>query len=160
MSSKSGAVLNTFTPRAAAAPDLGHNAVDSSELRASADRVAWLTNGMEYIEFSLDGRELDRFEGPAFPGNRAARFRSLALSASNEVIIGVAERGTWNIWALDRQKRAWVITHIVAGIEQPTFGRLLGFDGSSVIADVEDREMLRTRGQPRVLRRYTISSAP
>lgn len=152
----SGRVLNTFTPRARTAADTSRNAVSSSHLRASQDRIGWLTNGMEYIEFALDGREVGRFEGPAFAENRTATFRSLAVSDKNDVMISVSEQRKLNIWGLDRQRHGWT-PHTLGPDSEITSGQLLGFDGSFTVADVVDRKMSRTRGQGRILQTYRVS---
>jgi hypothetical protein len=41
-----------------------------SHLRSSPDRVGWLTHGLEYIEFSLDGNEIARYDGPEGASDR------------------------------------------------------------------------------------------
>ncbi|MBI1788858.1 MAG: hypothetical protein HYR60_15065 [Acidobacteria bacterium] len=151
---KTGRERSTFTLRARPRPD-SRDAVMSSELRASGDRIGWLTNGMEYIELSLGGRELDRFEAPAVP--RPSDVLSLALSVDNEVVIGTVGGGKWNIWALDRERRAWIPSS-VSGSEEPALGRLRGFDGPSLVADFVDLRLIRTRGHGGVLQRFRISA--
>jgi len=159
---QTGRVLTTSAPRARAAPEEGRgDAVGGfSFLRASSDRVGWLTNGMEYIEFSLDGREIDRFEDTALMEHRRHASLSLALSSDNQVMIGVVvNRRDWTIWALDRERRAW-IRHDVTGPGEPTWGHLLGFDGPFLVADVIDSKMRRTRGLQQIVQRYKVPGAP
>jgi hypothetical protein len=51
-------------PDAKARAAAGNEADSPSRLVSSNDRVGWMTNGSEYIEFSLDGTILQRFDGP------------------------------------------------------------------------------------------------
>ena len=137
-----GKLLGTFVARGRSSPGVRGNAVDASYVRASRDRIAWLTNGMEYIEFSLDGRESGRYEGPPVPKPSTGYGMSIALSKSNEVMVGVEEEGVvngrrlsrakWSLWMLDRKQRAWFPVELTGARRSPG-GILLGFEGSSLL---------------------------
>jgi hypothetical protein len=113
------------------------------KLRSSADRVAWLTGGGQYLEFSLDGTELRRFEAPANQpktqnGTVLPVFFYLALGESNEVVVEVAgaDSPASALWRLNRDARRWVPVQV--GGEQPSPAAwLLGFDGNELMIDTE-----------------------
>ncbi len=143
----SGNVLGTFAADGRPGPNstLSGDATSASHLRASRDRIGWLTNGMEYFEFSLDGRGRNRFIGPPVAAPSAGTHLSLALSEDNQVLVGVDEpvRGAkWSLWSLDREKRAWVPIQLI-GAPHPGQGRLLGFDGPSVLV-LDERWITRS----------------
>jgi hypothetical protein len=130
-------------------------ALQHSFLRASSDRIGWFTNGLEYIEFSFDGREIDRYQGPEVPDfKEAALWGSFALSDGNEVLFntvlftrisGVGGRRTAKraTWTLDRKERQWVPVDI---------------EDSTLAADAEvfgfDNGFLVTAGALHEMRRY------
>ena len=63
-----------------------------SQLQASGDRVGWFTGGDQYVEFSLDGKEIGRFEGPPGWGEPGmpmpeSVFDRLAVSTVNQVVV-------------------------------------------------------------------------
>ncbi len=60
----SGTLLKTVSVDATVRQDLGRSVTDATNLRSSRDRVGWLTNLDEYIEWGLDGREIGRFSPP------------------------------------------------------------------------------------------------
>src|SRR5258708_689291 len=95
-----GKLLASFPIAAKAQFGFGQPAaLQHSFLRISSDRIGWFTNGMEYIEFSFDGRELGRYDGPDVTDPvDAVRRASFALSDDNEVFYGLildAKRKTW-----------------------------------------------------------------
>jgi hypothetical protein len=147
-----GRLLSSSIVNARGRPGLGGRAFGLSELKASPDRIGWLTDGLEYLEFALDGREMQRFPPPPVSEPDLASL-SLALNQENEVLVGVRDRATekWRIWVLQRAARIWSPLEI-RGAEYPRWGRLLGFDGGSLLLIVEGRVIHRYRadeGKPR-----------
>jgi len=112
-------------------------------LRASRDRVGWFTEKNEYIEFSLDGSELARYEGPpgiyeGSPGNDRYQLTGMALSDVGEVIAtrlsvkqrqGVQDKS--EILLLDRNARKWIPVALSTGM--PEWAQALGFDGTTLV---------------------------
>jgi hypothetical protein len=74
----------------------GHSAaLQNSFLRTSSDRIGWFTNGMEYIEFSFDGKELGRYDGPDVSDREESiRTGSFGLSSDNEVLFSTIENAS------------------------------------------------------------------
>jgi hypothetical protein len=110
-----------------------------SQLQASSDRVGWFTGGDQYVEFSLDGKEIGRFEGPPGWGEPGmpmpeSAFDRLAVSANNQVVVcGVShDRNSMILLTLDRLTRAWAPVSL-PGEGTPYLGRLLGFDGVDLV---------------------------
>lgn len=102
----SGKLLSTSVVRAKGSDDRGREAANNSLLRSSRDRVGWLTNANDYIEFSLDGHELARFAGP--PERKYDWLEtSVALSEENDVVLGTAGGDRLDLWSLDRDKGIW-----------------------------------------------------
>lgn len=120
-------------------------ALQHSFLRTSSDRIGWFTNGMEYIEFSFDGRELGRYDGPDVRDPvDAVRTASLAISDDNEVLYGLILDAKRKTWALDRQKRHWVPVQF-QDPSLPASGDLLGFDGATLVTTGRLHEIRRYR---------------
>jgi len=65
-------------------PVKGDETAAASFLRASRDRIGWFTRGPEYIEFSLNGLEIGRYDRPAGAGEWD--ITGIAISDENEVI--------------------------------------------------------------------------
>jgi hypothetical protein len=112
----------------------------ASKLRSSADRVGWLTGAAQYLEFSFDGNETGRFEGPPFRsekplGSVLQVLIYLALSERNEVVVG-GESPISSLWILNRDARQWTAVK-VSGEQIGQSARLLGFDGDELIVDIE-----------------------
>lgn len=143
----SGKVLGTFAVRAEGRPHAGWNATEVSRLKASQDRVGWLTNAMEYIEFALNGRQLNRFPPPAVSRTFQYSDLSLALDGDdNRVLTAAKDEGRLKVWALDRERTVWVPVQF-GEAEHPRSGLLLGFDSGALLAADE-----RWR-----IRRYSVS---
>jgi hypothetical protein len=61
----SGRLLTSLTLTELRSPrEWPGDATEFSYLQASQDRVGWFTSGDQYLEFSLAGAEIGRFEGP------------------------------------------------------------------------------------------------
>ncbi len=113
------------------------DATAGSFLMASSDRVGWLTLGGEYIEFSLEGTELNRFLAPDWVNLKSAGankenwyLSGAALSPDNELALCIARLDTWQVLILDRQRRTWTPSDLV-GLKG--WAKLMGFDGQRLI---------------------------
>jgi hypothetical protein len=124
----SGRMLTSLqVPKAKGWANVPAFAADLSHLMASQDRVGWLTNGGQYIEFSLDGKELQRFDPPVGVDHQGTLYGA-ALSSGNEVVLGRrADRGT-DVLALNRTTGTWATVSIPGHV----FG-VLGFDGDILV---------------------------
>lgn len=121
----------------------GRHAADESFLRVSSDRMGWFTNGMEYIEFSFDGHEVGRYDGPQVPDSVDAMIgASFALSDDNVVIFGRrgAGGGKRSFWALDRAARVWNPVEI-NDPTLPSGSDLLGFSQGALVLTGKSQEM-------------------
>jgi hypothetical protein len=113
-----------------------------SRLLSSGDRVGWLTAAGQYVEFSLDGSEIGRFEAPAYQPIKQNGFVLspsfyLALGENNEVVVEVAPVGPGPVsflWRLNRSARQWTAVN-VGGEQISNNGWLLGFEGDELIVD-------------------------
>jgi hypothetical protein len=100
---------------------------DLSYLRMSQDRVGWFTPfGHVYVEFSLDGTEIARYEGPDVEWRK---INGLALSEDNEVVAGTSTKDNAQLVVLDRSTHAWVAASAPATMT----ARVLGFDGTTLV---------------------------
>ena len=126
----SGMVLATKAVRAQGTGRRGRDATETSLLRSSKDRVGWLTNANEYIEFGLDGNELGRYPPP--PGPPPTVFTTtFALSENNTVIVGTPGDTGVRVSLLNRKTRSWERVEL-PGAELPASANL-GFDGDKVV---------------------------
>jgi hypothetical protein len=120
----------------------------SSHLLASQDRVGWLTNGCQYIEFSLDGAELHRF-APPDGMEQQGTLDGMALSKGNDVILGRKGSQGTELLVLDRTTGSWSVV-LIAG-HTATYGlTALGFDGDTLV----------TSQVPGMLNRFHLNRAP
>jgi hypothetical protein len=136
----SGRQLASFLVHPKSPSRKGMPPVTYSRLVASADRIGWFTNGNQYIEFSLDGTELNRFEGPADLVEHPEYLQGVGLSADNELAIGVVTKPGMKYFALDRQTRTWSAilpigkrTTMLGGFDGNTLITLPSFEDSGVI---------------------------
>jgi hypothetical protein len=114
-------------PQAKAGANFGDIADMVSSLVASKDRVGWMTNGCEYVEFSLDGAMLQRFDGPRETAWN--NIRGVALSDGNDLVLS---RAGGAVLALDRTASSWVPVSI-PGRKPGEDVRVLGFDGTTLV---------------------------
>lgn len=103
----------------------GRNPIKASRITASNDRVAWFTRGGEYIEFSLDGKEIARFAAPE-------DVNGFAISPDNEVVAGRFTEDENEVLFLDRPSRRW-IPAVLPEAEQSRWQLVLGFDGKTLV---------------------------
>jgi hypothetical protein len=121
-------------------------ALQHSFLRTSLDRMGWFTNGLEYIEYSFDGREIGRYAGPQVEDVVDAALRSgFALSDRNEVLFSAILDAKRQTWQLDREKVQWIPVQF-QDESLPAWGRLLGFDGDTLVTTGKLHEMRRHKG--------------
>jgi hypothetical protein len=100
----SGKLLTTSVVKAKS--KFGRDATTNSMLRSSNDRIGWLTNGNEYIEFDLDGHELGRYPPP--PGSTSKPFSNMiAMSEKSEVLAAARDGVSLKISWLDRPNGVW-----------------------------------------------------
>lgn len=109
---------------------MGWQSAAGSFLRASDDRVGWLTPQRQYVEFSLDGSEIARYHGP--DRTELKNITGLAISAENDVIAGRFGRGKAEFVALDRERRACTAVWL-AKDSAPTWAWVLGYDGTTLV---------------------------
>ena len=102
-----------------------------SYLVAAGDRIGWVTNAGEYIEYSPYGVELDRFNGPAGVEIEEPRLTGAALSSENELFVSVQSNkprgGGSQILALDRRTGTWL------SALPELKGELAGVDGQLLV---------------------------
>lgn len=101
-------------------------------LVASPDRVGWYSKGARaFLEFSLDGRLLERFDGADESGGRSVYGAALCADGSTYVGVQVHEPSGatvgWGIYSLDRPRRSWKFSPM------PGRGILLGCDESQLV---------------------------
>jgi hypothetical protein len=125
-------------------------------MRASSDRVGWLTLGNDYVEFGTDGTEMTHVAGPASAPNDMYG-TAFALSYANTALISKVVRGkkpkdltTLKIWTLDRVQQSWFLSESASGAF-PTSTSIYGFDGETLMTSGFDRQL----GQ--LLVRYGLS---
>ena len=105
----------------------------NSWLVAAPDRVGWMTNGRQYIEFSLDGAELRRLDGPP-AGATFPHFQGVGLSRDGDLVVSERLGSAVAILALDRASLAWSPVSLPDRTEASSI--VLGFDGDTLVATV------------------------
>jgi hypothetical protein len=116
---------------------------DGSDLMASQDRVGWLTNTCEYIEFSFDAVELGRYACPTTKYDGSVG--GFALSYGGDAVVGGSQRSLWAPLELDRASRTWV--PIQAPSDGYRFAAILGFDGTTLVTLSEAAKLRRLSWQ-------------
>jgi hypothetical protein len=139
------------------APDrYGVNVASGSRMRSSADRVAWLTNRNEYIEFATDGTVMTRVAGPGGKEPSDMFSTAFAVSAANTALVSKFTYGKdhkppkLNIWTLDRVKQNWFLSE-PSDEEFPYSTSICGFDGDTLMTSGFERHL------GALLVRYTLS---
>ncbi len=137
---RAGKLIGSHQIQVKSAPDSSPDVTFWSSLRASSDRVVWMTGGHEYIEFSLDGSETFRINGPR---RELPDVASLALSQDNVVVygcrIGPRSPSTWGLWSLDRLARRWQLIEVEPADRDLSYSYPLGFDNHNLITFEYDR---------------------
>ncbi len=136
-----GSMLASFVERRAKGwTNTRGDAVSDSTLTALADGVVWLTNGGEYIEYSSDLRERGRFDGPVLGDGR--RIEGVAVTASDDIYVGITGGGKWDVMWWNRLDRTWNIVPFPEA-KPPHWGRLLGADGNALVTATPEVNNLR-----------------
>jgi hypothetical protein len=117
----------------------GWATAETSYLHASRDRVGWFTRANEYLEFSMDGSEIARYDGPE--GATEREISGVAMSEENEVVAGRLGKGKAELVTLDRATRTWNPVSLSAGT--PEWARVLGFDGTTLVTTTENGRLRR-----------------
>ena len=109
-------------------------------LNASSDRVGWLTNTYEYVEFSLEGNEINRFHGPPWHPSIPLR-TTFAINDRDEVFAAVNQPTQPEpiLWRLDRSKREWL----------PVDADSQGLSGSSLMLGLDGEDLVIYAGSVR-----------
>jgi hypothetical protein len=102
----------------------------ASTLMASNDRVGWLTLACQYLEFSLDGVELGRYNCPSGAG-RISELGGVALSQSNDLVVGAKQAAPLAPLELDRATGGWKPVQVLQ--DSGNTNEVLGFDGLTLI---------------------------
>jgi len=110
------------------------DAPEFASLKASSDRVGYLTPGNEYFEFALDGSEVMHIAGPPLGKDHRSPV-TLAISSNGQVVVG-SQNGfkRWDVWSLNRSANQWL--ELPTRDFAPQDGELLGFDRETLIASV------------------------
>jgi hypothetical protein len=128
-----------------------------TSMRASTDRVAWVTERNDYVEFGTDGTEMTHIAGPPKSPNDMYNTMfgtAFALSYANtalisKVVTSKAVRGkkpsnptTLQIWTLDRVKQNWFLSESANGAF-PTSTSIFGFDGETLVTSEGGHQLVR-----------------
>jgi hypothetical protein len=108
----------------------GSETAATSFLSASKDRIGWFTLGGEYLEFSLDGWEIGRYEGPE--GAEPRDITGVVLNDDNDVIAGRFGKDKAEFVVLDRDRHAWTPVELPKEYAT-TWARVIGFDGATLV---------------------------
>jgi hypothetical protein len=104
----------------------GHS-LNTSLIASSEDRVGLRTHSSEYSEFSIDGKELGRWDLP-----NKGRLTGLAMDRRGRVVVGQSvDKGTQRLLVLDREAGKWSPVELVSGA--PRWCRPIGFDGDVLV---------------------------
>jgi hypothetical protein len=110
--------------------DGGHPA-QSSTLVAARDRVGWYPRyGNEYFEFSLDGKIIGRYPTVEAKGVTGFALCESGAAYLSRQISGAKGPERFEVFALDRQNRAW---KPVANTPHTKWGMLYGCDGDQLV---------------------------
>ncbi len=111
-----------------------------SNLLSSKDRIGWLTNSCQYIEFSFDAVELGRYSCPN-DSTRPGDFGGVALGASNDLLISSKCCGPLAPLELDRATGLW--TPVPVSQDSGKTWMIWGFDGDALVAASMNSTMRR-----------------
>jgi hypothetical protein len=132
----SGNVLSVLPVKVRGVPwSAAGDATSWSILRASKDRVGWFTPANQYVEFSLDGREIGRWDGPQDRNSTDYIFASFALSRENVALYSTnadqdKAHGKLILWTLDRTKNVW---REIGGERISRWAHVFGFDSETPV---------------------------
>lgn len=136
----SGRLLATVTVRGTRRYNGLARVAPASALMASNDRIGWLTNACEYIEFSFSAVEMGRYTCPngILDGQTVG---GVALSSANDLVVGGRRSGPLAPLELDRATRTWIPVPAPAGFHN-VYG-ILGFDVLTLVTYPEAFKLAR-----------------
>jgi hypothetical protein len=102
----------------------------ASTLVVSADRVGWLTLACQYMEFSLDGVELGRYNCPGGARSISA-VGGIAMSPSDDVVVGAKQAAPLAPLELNRATGEWRAVTVLQ--DSGNTNEILGFDGFTLM---------------------------
>jgi hypothetical protein len=120
---------------------------DTSLLMSSQDRIGWLTNACQHIEFSFEAVQLGTYNCPN-GYTTIAEPSGIALSSPNDLLIGGRWLAPLAPLELDRTSNTWRPVTVSEGSVRTK--NLLGFDGLTLV----------TASTSSSMRRYNWSSQP
>jgi hypothetical protein len=125
------------------------DAAASSSIRASKDRVGWISGGRVH-KFALDGKQVYQGAGPPLANPELSGDISFDYDSAGRLIVSetFSPRRVMKLWELDRESRTWRPVPIRG--REDSFGRILGFD---------DRALVLAEGHLRVKIYPSLSSA-
>ena len=106
--------------------------------------MGWFTRGYQYLEFSLDGMEIGRYEGPV--GGNINDISGVAMSEAGDVVVSRTIRSvdgksyTTDFFQLDRGARTWLPVTLTG---PGGWARAIGFDGRTLITSRFNGQMSR-----------------
>lgn len=136
---RSGKLLGAHIPQSSVGGSL---ILQSSRmgLRASRDRIAWLSVDGRYAEIAPNGRVLTNTV-VSLPGDESATVLGFALSDSGDAYLGMENVATEgravdisSVYVLDRAAMKWIplLRRTVADANE-TFGAIFGIEGSTLV---------------------------
>jgi hypothetical protein len=126
-----------------------YNVAEVSALMASNDRIGWLTQTCQYIEFSFEAVQLGSYVCP----NGYTNFNDVsgvALSSANDLLVGGKWAEPLAPLQLDRATSTWKPVPVYQ--DSGKTHMLLGFDGHFLVTSAA--------GGPDRMRRYAWSGEP
>ena len=106
------------------------NIDEESYLRSSPDRVGWFTRYGEYFEFSLDGKQIGRYEAPE--GTTGLNLTGFALSEEDMAVVGRTMNENEDFLVLDRSTKTWTPAALPKEFITNWAG-VIGFDGPTLV---------------------------
>jgi hypothetical protein len=132
--SPEGKLVRTFSVSVRAG-SLRGDAVSGSVLTCSKERVVWMTNGNEYIEFSLGGQEIYRTDGPPLRSANTRPWARFAVSWAGQAVQVEGSGTETRVWLLNRSSGSWTPA-------KRTFADsvlVVGFEGADLVTiEVDD----------------------
>jgi hypothetical protein len=122
----------------------------ASVLMASNDRIGWLTQVCQYIEFSFEAVQLGNYVCPN-GYNDTPGISGVALSSANDLLVGGKWLSALTALELDRAGHTWKPVAVLKDSGETQ--RLLGFDGLTLVTSASSR-------LPSFMRRYDWYGQP
>lgn len=124
----------------------GHTAGGTYDclLRANGQRVFWMSNDQEFVEFDRSGKEVLRTVGPPLTDKHLSYARTMAVSDSDVVMYAALMQPGTAVWAFERSSRTWMPTELV-GLTERKHVQILGFNGDDLIVSPKSEIVERYR---------------